>query len=681
MQESITRTNERLQPAPAAVSSATRLLARPAGLLLRGALHLAGRAGTSLPGRVILRLDPQFLAHARAHKRRILVTGTNGKTSTVALICHLLRQAGMRSITNQGGANLAQGLATALLDRPADALVLEVDELTLPRVIGAVEPDLVLVTGLFRDQLDRHGEVRSVRDQIAAGLARAPGALLLLNGDDPLTASLAGANTRIFRLSQPALEVPADGTDCPICGAALEYTSRIYAQLGEYHCPACGFAAPRADLAGIADEDAFVFDGERLPALPRALHPYSALGALAAVRALGLPVSVGEWPRPVPGRGDEIRVEGRDVVVVLGKNPASTSWNLARHQAATHLFLAADEIADGRDVSWFFDVTMTPVRHAFTAGPRARDMLVRLRYERQVETGAAYADAEDAFRAALAATPEGGRLALVATYTQLPAALALMRRPPRGQAGAPIASFGQRARPSRADVAVRIALVLPDQLGTYGDSGNGRVLVERLAWRGIPAELHRVGPADAAPRDADILLLGGGEDRGQRLALAALRRWRPELAAMQEDGVPALLVCGGLQPYGESLPLEGVIEEGLGLLPVVTVAGSKRLVGPIRIACTLTGTELKGFENHGGHTRRLGGEAFGRVLVGNGNSANGSEGEGIVVSRTIGTYLHGPILAANPELADLILGWVAERRGWAALAPIDDSTEAAMRAR
>ncbi len=150
---------------------------------------------------------------------------------------------------------------------------------------------------------------------------------------------------------------------------------------------------------------------------------------------------------------------------------------------------------------------------------------------------------------------------------------------------------------------------------------------------------------------------------------------------MHEDGVPALLVCGGLQPYGESLPLEGVIEAGLGLLPVVTVPGEKRLVGPIRIACTLTGTELKGFENHGGHTRRLGGEAFGRVLVGNGNSAHGSEGEGIVVSHTIGTYLHGPILAANPELADLMLGWVAERRGWAALTPIEDATEAAMRAR
>ncbi len=224
VQEIVAIPDQRLHPAPAPVPSPARLLARPAGLLLRGALHLAGRAGTSLPGRITLRLDPEFLARARAHKRRILVTGTNGKTSTVALICHLLRQAGLRSVANRGGANLPQGLATALLDRPADALVLEVDELTLPRVIGAIEPDLVLVTGLFRDQLDRHGEVRSVRDQIAAGLARAPDALRLLNGDDPLTASLAGANTRFFRLSQPALEVPADGTDCPICGAALEYT-------------------------------------------------------------------------------------------------------------------------------------------------------------------------------------------------------------------------------------------------------------------------------------------------------------------------------------------------------------------------------------------------------------------------------------------------------------------------
>ncbi|HEX4260318.1 MAG TPA: MurT ligase domain-containing protein [Acetobacteraceae bacterium] len=675
MQKSIPRHDEAPAAAPA------RLLARPAGLLLRRALHLAGRAATSLPGRVSLRLDPGFLARARSHQRRIVVTGTNGKTSTVALIGYLLGQAGLRTVGNLGGANLPQGIATALLDKPADALVLEVDELTLARVIDAIAPDLVLVTGLFRDQMDRHGEVRSVRDRIADALDRAPDALRLLNGDDPLTASLAGGRTRFFRLEQPPLDVPADGTDCPVCGAALDYTSRIYAQLGEYHCAACGFAAPAADFAATATPEGFAFEGETLPPLPRALHPYSALGALAAMRALDLPVRVPEWPRPVPGRGDEVRVDGRDVVVVLGKNPASTSWNLARHAASTHLFLAADEIADGRDVSWFFDVTMTPVRHAFTAGPRARDMLVRLRYERHVESGAAYADAEDAFRAALAATPEGGRLALVATYTQLPAALALMRQPPRGKPGPAIAGFGPRVHPPRVDAPVRIALCLPDQLGTYGDSGNGRVLVERLAWRGIPAELHRILPGDPAPRDADILLLGGGEDRGQRRAMEALGGWRPDLAAMQEDGVPALLVCGGLQLYGESLTLEGQEVAGLGLLPLVTAPGDRRLVGHIRIACALTGTTLRGFENHGGHSRRLGGVAFGTVLSGNGNAADGREGEGIVVSRTIGTYLHGPVLARNPELADLMLGWVAERRGWSKLAPLDDSTEAAMRAR
>ncbi|MGH7191425.1 MAG: hypothetical protein ACREF0_19810, partial [Acetobacteraceae bacterium] len=183
---------------------------------------------------------------------------------------------------------------------------------------------------------------------------------------------------------------------------------------------------------------------------------------------------------------------------------------------------------------------------------------------------------------------------------------------------------------------------------------------------------------DRLPGDCDVLLFGGGEDRGQALALEALRAMRADLKAMLADGVPALLVCGGYQLYGESLPLEGREVGGLGLMPFTTRRGSPRLVGPIGVASALVPEPLIGFENHGGHSALLaGGAALGRVLWGNGNGPKGSEQEGLVLEHTIGTYLHGPILARNPALAEVMLGWVAERRGLGPLAPLDDGIERA----
>ncbi len=657
----------------------TKLLARPVAKLLRHGLLGAGSGGTSLPGRVALALDPDFLSRAQNYPLRMLVTGTNGKTSTVAMIQALLRDGGKTVATNAEGANLRQGLATALLDPPSDALVLEVDELTLPRVAPVVAPQAIVVTGLFRDQLDRYGEVAKVRAALQQAAASMPETMLVLNGDDPLTASLQARRRLIFRLHHPPLEVPADGMDCPRCGALLHYTARYYAQLGEYRCPACGFAAPPADVRAVVTAEAFTVNGRRLPPLPIALHPYSALAGIAAVQALGLEIWPQTWPPPVPGRGSSAVIENRQVTVVLGKNPASVSWNLAQHPGDVHLFLVNNRTADGRDISWLWDINLSPVRRARVAGERALEMLIRLRYEPEVAEAAAHDGPGEAFAAALATTPEGGWLVVVATYTALPTALGLLRRPPAARLHAlPGASRGLPVRPRPARVArqVHIALLFPDQLGTYADSGNAVVLQRRLEWRGISASVTRIGPGEALPANADVLLFGGGEDRGQALALEALHKMRADLAAMQEDGVPALLVCGGYQLYGEALPLEGREVAGLGLLPFTTRRGSPRLVGRIGVDCPLVPTPLIGFENHGGHSALLEGAVpLGRVLWGNGNGLAGAEQEGIRFAHTIGTYVHGPILARNPALAEVMLGWVAERRGFGPLPALDDSLE------
>jgi len=657
----------------------TKLLARPIAKLLRHGLLGAGSGGTSLPGRIALALDPDFLARAQSYPARVLVTGTNGKTSTVAMIAALLRESGKRVATNAEGANLRQGLATALLDPPGDALVLEVDELTVPRVAPIVAPQAMVVTGLFRDQLDRYGEVAKVRAALQQAAEVMPASTLVLNGDDPLTASLQAKRRLIFRLRHPPLEVPADGMDCPRCGALLHYTARYYAQLGEYHCPACGFSAPPADVEAVATAEAFTVGGKELPPLPTALHPYSALAGIAAVRALGLEAWPKAWPPPVAGRGTSAMVEGRQVTVVLGKNPASVSWNLAQHPGDVHLFLVNNRIADGRDISWLWDINLSPVRRAHVGGERALEMLIRLRYEPQVAETAADDSPGAAFAAALAATPEGGKLLVVATYTALPAALGLLRHPPAVRVHAEVGAghfLPERPRPTHRAKQVEIALLFPDQLGTYADSGNALVLQRRLEWRGIGARVSKIGPGEALPAKADLLLLGGGEDRGQALALEALHKMRAELAAMLADGVPALLVCGGYQLYGEKLPLEGREVAGLGLLPFTTRRGSPRLVGRIGVACPLVPTPLIGFENHGGHSALLDGAVpLGRVLYGNGNGLAGAEQEGVLLGHTIGTYVHGPVLARNPALAEVMLGWIAERRGFAPLSPLDDSIE------
>lgn len=207
--------------------------------------------------------------------------------------------------------------------------------------------------------------------------------------------------------------------------------------------------------------------------------------------------------------------------------------------------------------------------------------------------------------------------------------------------------------------AVRIATVLPDLLGTYGDGGNAQVLLRRLEWRGIPAETVRVVYGEPVPATCDVYVVGGGEDGAQHLAVRHLRR-HPGLQEASARDAAVLAVCAGLQILGHGFPgADGGRRSGLGLLDVSTVRLPRRAVGEI---VTLPGVPpltraLTGFENHRGSTL-LGGDCrpLAAVVTGVGNGTR-DRAEGVVQGRVIGTYLHGPVLARNPELADLLLGW------------------------
>lgn len=438
-----------------------------AGRLAGGLSRLLGRGGSTLPGEVARRLDPAVLVKlARRHPRgNILVTGTNGKTTTARLLANVLGAAGCSVAHNRSGANLIWGVTTAFLQgagsgRPRDLGLAEVDEGNVPRVAGEIRPRAVVVTNFFRDQLDRYGELQHTVDLVRGGLEEmAPGGVAVLNADDPRVAALGEGLARevVYYGIDAAGDgdggaaQAADARHCVSCGHPYAYTVVRYAHLGDYHCPACGRRRPRPQVAVTEIEAG---DGgsrlriatpagevwARLP-LPGLYNAYNAAAAAAAAFALGLPlqaVTQGlETAVASFGRMEVIPVKGRELVIALVKNPAGFNQVietvLADRGGDKRLLIAINDLkADGTDVSWLWDVDFERLaaradEFAFlgTAGIRAEEMALRLKYagvpaERLAAGGDPPArPLEGALAAALAATPEGGRLWLLPTYTAL----------------------------------------------------------------------------------------------------------------------------------------------------------------------------------------------------------------------------------------------------------------------
>lgn len=222
--------------------------------------------------------------------------------------------------------------------------------------------------------------------------------------------------------------------------------------------------------------------------------------------------------------------------------------------------------------------------------------------------------------------------------------------------------------------AVRVGLVYPELLGTYGDRGNAVVLVQRLRWRGLDSEFVEVAAGEPIPASLDVYLFGGGEDDPQVMASAGMRASRAAIERARADGAAILAVCAGFQLIGHSYEAaDGTMIDGLGLVDAVTRAGPNRLIGELVVEPDLPLPVLTGFENHGGRTTLGPSERpLGRVLARNGS---GGDTEGLVGERLIGTYLHGPVLPRNPALADHILSWIVGD-----LEPLDSTREEQLRA-
>ena len=437
-------------------------LANAAGKITRLVLQAVGRGATALPGLVTLQLDPDFITAVTRSLPHgvVLVSGTNGKTTTARMLADIAAAAGWSPIHNRSGSNLERGIATALLadsswrgEPRGDIGLFEVDEASLPRVLRRVAPRVVLITNLFRDQLDRYFEIDQLAKRIGDALAALdPTAVLVLNADDPIVASL-GMRHRgtvvYFGVDDPSVggRVPqtiSDATRCPRCKSPLSYERVILAHEGEWSCGECGLVRPPRDIAAAkVGMDAngselllrmpatSAFDPVRVP-LPGLYNAYNALAALAASRALDIALPTAARAiaafRPAFGRLEQLPVDGRTVRLVLVKNPAGFNAAISAllETGRTPRLLAAlnDRDADGRDVSWIWDAdfeTLAPaIEHIVATGIRSRDLANRLKYAGVSRERLEVVDGSGpAIDRAIGATPQGDELVVVATYTAM----------------------------------------------------------------------------------------------------------------------------------------------------------------------------------------------------------------------------------------------------------------------
>ncbi|MBW8059433.1 MAG: Mur ligase family protein, partial [Solirubrobacterales bacterium] len=434
---------------------AKRVAARAIGAASRA----SGRGGgTTLPGRVLLRLAPDAIARLGAGLDRgvTIVSATNGKTTTAGMIAAVLGGAGRTPVHNRAGSNMTWGVATALLEQRGHEGLFEVDEAWLPRVTAQLDPSLIVLGNLFRDQLDRYGEVEALAGDWAKTVeARTGRTNFVLNADDPLIADLGrdvegrGRDGVVyFGVDDPAQALPElqhafDAKHCRRCGHPYSYERAFVGHLGHYSCTSCGAERPTPDVAATQVElrgmrgsrvTVRTPQGEirlELP-LPGLYNVYNALAAVAACIELGVePARIAAalgGMRAAFGRVETIEVAGKPVSILLIKNPAGANevlrtLALEAGGDALDLWIALnDGTADGRDVSWVWDADFEllegTVRRVTCAGTRAAEIALRLKYAGWPEKAIAVEpEIEASLDLAVAAAPS--RLFALPTYTAL----------------------------------------------------------------------------------------------------------------------------------------------------------------------------------------------------------------------------------------------------------------------
>ncbi len=428
-------------------------------------IRRAGRGGgTAAPGLIADWFDPALLTKLSNRLARgvIVVAGTNGKTTTARIIADILEADGAGVVHNRSGSNLVRGVAAAFADQASiggnpggDVGVIETDEAAFPEIVRLVQPRVILLNNLFRDQLDRYGELNTIATKWGAAVARLPTTTtIVVNVDDPSLAEITrdvvaprvtfGIAESRYQLAE--LPHASDSAVCRRCGADLEYDALYVSHLGDWHCPRCSAKRPRLDISGSAIEllgvDALTLrvDGSGAPldletGIPGLYNAYNVLAAVAVARTFGVPDDTIAWAvknfKSAFGRIERVSLRGRTLTLALVKNPVGFNEVLRMLTAATDgltvptMIAINDRHADGRDVSWLWDVDFELLAKGTaplsTTGIRGADMANRLKYagvpdERIRPLSSDLKLALDSF---VESIPDGARGYVLTTYTAM----------------------------------------------------------------------------------------------------------------------------------------------------------------------------------------------------------------------------------------------------------------------
>lgn len=374
-------------------------------------LHNVFKGGTSFPGKLAIKIDPTVLETLAKDYQTIVVTGTNGKTMTTALIVEALRKKYGDVLTNPSGSNMQQGIVTAFLahqpKKGKKIAVLEVDEANVKRVTELLHPSTYVLTNIFRDQMDRYGEIYTTYDKILDGIKLEPKAKIIANGDDSIFASKKLPNPQVYYGFQEKNDLPdvniranvnTDGVLCPVCDHILHYHAISYANLGDYFCPNCGFHHPKLTykLDAITDRTpnsiSFVIDGNPFSInIGGTYNIYNALAAFATAREFGVTDAQIEQAfsenKRIFGRQELISYANKEINLILVKNPVGLNevlslLNTEKDDYSLVALLNAQH-ADGIDTSWIWDgnfeeLNKNKIKQVYVGGERFHDMAFRL---------------------------------------------------------------------------------------------------------------------------------------------------------------------------------------------------------------------------------------------------------------------------------------------------------------
>ena len=380
-----------------------------AGKLTRWALQTFTNGGSSFPGKVAHAIDPHILKHLSEHYEVIIVSGTNGKTLTTSLIVQLLKQKYPNILTNPTGANLTQGIVSTFLNHTPvkgekNIAVLEVDEATIKHITPFIQPKLFVFTNIFRDQMDRFGEIYTTYQYMLDGASFAPEATILSNGDAPIFNSDTLPNPRLYFGFNHAEDghyqahYNTDGILCPHCHSILQYNFITYSNLGKYYCPNGDFKRPELDYSVTEltelslTKSSFKIDGFDFSLPIGGLYNiYNALSAYATARFFGLTpeeiqAGFGQAQR-VFGRQEIFTLEDKEVMINLIKNPVGFNQIVQllgyEKEEFSLAVLLNDNYADGQDISWIWDgefeelAKLTP-KQTYIGGLRVDDLETRM---------------------------------------------------------------------------------------------------------------------------------------------------------------------------------------------------------------------------------------------------------------------------------------------------------------